>query len=69
MLSSIVIIFVFYALCIAALIKDDHVKTTLNALSIRHIAVIAAFLMAMSVFVWYMINQNRYIYYWDYSGY
>lgn len=72
MFSSIMLIFIYYGLCIGVMhqrTKTSSNKALLDTMTRKHIATVVIFIIVMTMFVWYLINLNQYIYYWDYSGY
>ena len=72
MFSSIMLIFIYYGLCIGAMYykgKTNSNKALLDTMTRKHITTVVIFVIVMTMFVWYLINLNQYIYYWDYSGY
>ena len=70
MFCSIIFIIVFYGLCIYAMQSDesDH-KQKLFKIGTVQSAVAISFLVVITMIVFYWVKQNRYIYFWDYSGY
>lgn len=72
MFSSLFFCILFYGLFIWSISCDngkEHIRHVFKQLSFVHIISIGILLIFSILFCIYQVEQNEYIYYWDYAGY
>lgn len=71
-ISSLIFIILFYGICIWGIVCDggkERLRLLTKSFSIKSVVCLLAVIILLTLFVGYWAKSNRYIYYWDYSGY